>query len=123
MDLQWLRYKVDYGEAPPKPRFQENDSDYCQTHVKEYFDSAYNSWKTEDKNTAKLNASYTLILDAQVKYGVELTNNKDFAYWAISDYEETWCYENGDPKPEFSDSFVALFGDGATKVKPLRNID
>ena len=123
MDLQWLRYDVDYAEPPPKPIFSENDSDYCQTHVKEYFQYAFDSWDRENKNTEKLNASYQLILDAQKKYGVELTNNKDFAYWTISDYEETWCYENGEPKPQFSGAFVAMFGDGATKVEPLRNID
>lgn len=89
----------------------------------EYFESAFDTIYRANKDTEKLNASYQLILDAQKKYGVELTNNKEFDYWTISDYDLTWCYENGNPKPQFSDDYVQKFGNGVVKVKALRSID
>ena len=58
LPIFWDEFSWDYEQYPPKPKFQPEDSEYCQTHVKEFFDSALSSYEFELKNTERLNTSY-----------------------------------------------------------------
>ena len=105
--IKWEIYENDYDEYPPKPIFNDEDNARCVESIEGFFESAYTSFERGQENQQKLIDSYQAILDKQEEYGIELTNNKDFAYWTIEDYpENSWCFNEDDSPLVFSPEFV-----------------
>ena len=58
LPIFWDELSWEYEQYPPTPKFQPEDSEYCQTHVKEFLVSAISSYERELKNTERLNTSF-----------------------------------------------------------------
>ena len=74
------------------------------------------------KNDAKLDASFQGILDKQAEYSIELVNNRDFAEWTISDWPNSWRYEEGAPPPVWDDDMNRVWT-GREKLRTTEQVE
>merc|ERR1712109_92507 len=52
-EIKWDSEKY-RGSAPPKPRFNVYDGEFCRSKVEEYFEAAYSTYELNLKNKEKM---------------------------------------------------------------------
>ena len=68
------------------PNFNSEDTPECKAEVRKYYKIVVDRVKETKADNLRLSASYQEILDRQLRYGVEIVNNKKFLDWTISDW-------------------------------------